>query len=87
MLYQHRPAAQIRTTLAVYFLVGAAMSVVGLWVGGDLTWRQVVVAAVMVPVLVAGVAVLRRLLPGRLVRPAVLLLSGASAVVLLARSL
>ena len=37
IVYQHRPAREIRTTMAVYFLIGAALSLVALFVSGDLT--------------------------------------------------
>ncbi|MCW2775652.1 MAG: Sulfite exporter TauE/SafE, partial [Nocardioides sp.] len=36
LLYQHRQPTQIRTTMAVYFLIGAAVSMVGLTISGDL---------------------------------------------------
>ncbi|WP_205471958.1 sulfite exporter TauE/SafE family protein [Nocardioides sp. SYSU D00038] len=90
LLYQHRPAQQVRTTMAVYFLIGALLSLVGLLVAGDLTLHQLRVAVVLVPALLLGVVVggpLRRWLPVDAVRPALLVLSAASAVVLLARSL
>lgn len=90
LLYQHRPATQIRTTMAVYFVAGAAFSLVGLGISGDLSLHQLAVAALLVPMLVSGVLVgvpLRRRLPAHVVRPAVLLVSGASALVLVVRSL
>ncbi|GAB6984969.1 TSUP family transporter [Nocardioides pyridinolyticus] len=90
LLYQHRPPRQIRTTMAVYFLVGAAISLLGLAVSGDLERHQVAVAGLLLPAIVLGVVVgspLRRLLPAHRVRGAVLLVSGASALVLMVRSL
>jgi uncharacterized membrane protein YfcA len=90
LLYQHRPATQIRTTMAVYFLIGAAFSLLGLLVAGDLTRHQVAVAALLLPAVAAGVVAgvpLRRVLPADVVRPAVLVVSGVSAVVLVVRSL
>ena len=36
ILYQDRPPRQIRTTLAVYFMVGAALSLAGLGLAGQL---------------------------------------------------
>ena len=90
ILYQHRPAREIRTTMAVYFLVGALLSLAALLVVGDLSGDQVVAALVLLPFLALG-AVLgtwtRRSLPTRVVRPAVLLVCAASSLVLLARSL
>jgi uncharacterized membrane protein YfcA len=90
LLYQHRPHRQIRTTLAVYFLIGAGISLVGLMLSGELTRHQVAVGALLLPAVVLGVVVgspLRRLLPTHRVRSAVLLVSAASALVLVLRSL
>ncbi len=36
LLYQHRTPQMIRSTLAVVFTVGAAMSLVGIWLSGHL---------------------------------------------------
>ena len=90
LLYQHRSPAQVRSTMAIYFMVGAAMSLVGLGLSGELTWQQARAGAVLAPVVLAGVLLavpLRRRLPASLVRPAVLVLCGTSASVLLVRSL
>jgi uncharacterized membrane protein YfcA len=90
LLYQHRPAQQIRTTMAVYFVVGAALSLVGLLIAGDLTWAQARAAAELLPALLIGVvvgALSRRHLPAHRVRTAVLAVSALSATVLVVRSL
>ena len=90
LLYQHRPAQQIRTTMAVYFLIGAALSLVGLVIAGDLTGAQLQAAVELFPAVLLGVlvgALSRRHLPAGVVRPAVLVVSAASALVLLVRSL
>ena len=90
LLYQHRPPTQIRTTMAVYFLLGAAFSLIGLLVSGDLTRHQVAVGGLLLPAVVLGVVVgvpARRVLPAGRVRHAVLGVSGLSAVVLVVRSL
>jgi hypothetical protein len=90
IVYQHRPPREIRTTMAVYFLVGAALSLVALTVSGDLTGDQVVAALALLPFLAVGALVgtwARRSLPAHVVRPAVLVVSSASAVVLLVRSI
>jgi uncharacterized protein len=90
LLYQHRPPPQIRSTMAVYFVVGAAISLVGLSLSGDLELHQLAVAGLLLPALGLGVLVgapLRRALPAHRVRPAVLLVSAASALVLVVRSL
>jgi len=90
ILYQDRPPRQIRTTLAVYFMVGAALSLAGLAIAGQLGLREALLAAVLAPVLPVGAALgrlLRRRLPSQHVRGVVLLVCAASAVVLLVRSL
>ncbi len=88
LLLQHRPARQIRTTLAVYFLYGARLSFLGLLLAGEITRQQVAVSAALVPVLLVGAELSRRLtLRPERVRPVVLLVCGASALALVVRSL
>jgi uncharacterized membrane protein YfcA len=89
LLYQHRPAQQIRTTMAVYFVVGAALSLTGLLVAHDLTSAQLRAALELLPAMLLGAlagALSRRYLPASRVRAAVLLVSALSALVLLVRS-
>jgi len=90
IVYQHRPARQIRTTMAVYFLVGAGLSLVALAITGDLTRDQVVASLELLPFLALGAllgAWARRSIPAHVVRPSVLIVSSVSAIVLLVRSL
>ena len=90
VLYQHQPARQIRNTLAVYFALGAIISLVALAISGDLSWHQTAVAGVLAPGVPIGLwlsGVLRRRLDVRSIRTGVLLVCAASAVVLVARSL
>lgn len=90
LLYQHREPAQIRSTLAVFFLVGAAISLAGLGIGGQLEPGTFVLALVMVPLLVVGFAVsrgARMFLAPSHVRVGVLWVCGLSAAVVLVRSL
>jgi uncharacterized membrane protein YfcA len=89
ILYQHRSPEQIRSTLGVYFVIGAALSLVGLAVGGGLETSTFVLAMAFVPCLLVGFVitrVLRGLVPRERVRVAVLVVCAASAVVLLVRS-
>ncbi len=89
LLYQHRSPAQIRSTLAVFFTVGAAMSLLGLWLGGRLEPRVVALGLLLSPCLAVGAWLGRRLhgtVPDRGIRYAVLALCAASALVLLVRS-
>ena len=90
ILLQHRSPRQIRTTLAVYFLLGAAFSLVGLLLAGRLEVQPLLLALLLSPCLVVGLALGRLLhgvLPRDRIRFAVLGVCAASAVVLLARSL
>jgi uncharacterized membrane protein YfcA len=90
VLYQHQPARQIRNTLAVYFALGAIISLVALAVTGDLTRHQTLVAAMLAPGVPLGLwlsRVLRRSLDLRSIRTGVLVVCAASALLLLARSL
>lgn len=54
LLYQHREPRQIRSTLAVYFVLGAVLSLAGLGVGGALEMRQLLLALILMPCLVGG---------------------------------
>lgn len=90
LLLQHRRPAQIRSTLGVYFLLGAGLSLAGLGATGGLERGTFWLAMLMVPCLVVGFLasrVLHRLVPADRVRVGVLVVCGASAVVLLLRSL
>ncbi len=90
LLYQHRSPAQIRSTLAVLFVVGAVMSLVGIWLGGAFELRLLLLGLLLTPCLGLGALLGHRLdgrFPDHLVRYAVLTVCAASALVLLARSL
>jgi uncharacterized membrane protein YfcA len=90
LLYQHRSPTQIRSTLAVLFTVGAAMSLVGIALGGNLEPRVLLLAVLLSPCLPIGAWVgvrLQGVVPERTIRGAVLAVCAASALVLLVRSL
>jgi hypothetical protein len=90
VLMQHRQPRQIRTTLAVFFVAGAALSLTGLGLSGSLDVEVMVLALLLTPSLFAGFALSRglaRRLPRDRVRAAVLAVCGTSATVLLVRSL
>lgn len=89
ILYQHRPPRQIRTTLAVYFLAGALLSVAGLAVAGQLHRHTALLAVCLLPCLIAGGllgGLLRHRFPPDRVRATVLVVCAASAGALLVRS-
>lgn len=90
LLYQHRPARQMRSTMAMFFLTGVSMSLIGLLVSGQLTEDQVMAGALLLPALLLGLAlssVLSRHLDAATIRPLVLAISAISAIVLIVRSL
>jgi uncharacterized protein len=90
LLYQHRTPRQIRSTLAVVFTVGAAMSLVGLWISGHLDTDAWPIVALLTPCLVLGAwagARLQPVLADRHVRLGVLAICAGSALLLLVRSL
>ena len=80
----------MRSTLGIYFIAGAALSLLGLGVAGELAWRDLQLAVLLVPALVLGFAAsgpLRRHVDAGHTRVAVLVVCAASAVVLLVRSI
>lgn len=90
LLLQHREPRQLRTTLAVFFLVGAVMSLGGLAIGGEFDTGHFLVALALSPLLLVGELAGRRLrpvLPTRASRLGVLVVCALSALVLLVRSL
>ncbi len=90
ILYQHHPPKVLRPTLAVYFAVGAALSLVGLGIAGQLRLDVLLLALLLCPLLVLGQLLsvpVRRRLPKEAVRAAVLVVCAASALALLVRSL
>lgn len=89
LLYQHRSPAQIRSTLGLYFVAGAALSLAGLGVAGALELSTLLLALALVPALVVGFVlsrVLDRRVPRRHVRTGMLVVCALSATVVLVRS-
>lgn len=90
ILYQHRPPLQIRSTLAVYFVLGAVFSLVGLGVSGQLQAREFWLAALSTPFLLGGLWLSRhvgRRVPPTRIRGAMLVVCAAAGLTLLVRSL
>ncbi len=89
IVYQDRPAAEARPTLAAFFAVGCALSLAGLYAAGWLGLRELTLAALMSPAVVAGYFASLRL-KGRLdrrFRPALLAIAGIAAAILIVRGL
>lgn len=90
LLLQHRPPQEIRDTMAVIFLIGSVMSLVGLAIGGELFADQLWIAIALIPCLLLGLSLgrlLARRVDARVIRPVILLICASSAVVLLVRSI
>jgi uncharacterized membrane protein YfcA len=90
LLYQHRPGAVVRATLAGYFCAGALLSLTGLTIAGQLGRREALLAAALLPCLAAGFALsgpLRERMEGGRMRAAILAVCAASALALIVRSL
>lgn len=88
--YQHGAAASIRSTMAAYFALGSAFSLIVLAFFGRFSVGEVFAGAVFVPPLVAGFWASGRVVPHmnqRRARLAVLWLSGLSAALLIVRTL
>jgi len=89
LVMQRMPGAPMRATMAVIFGAGTVFSLGGLAVSGNLTVRQVGFGLAMLPFLAVGYLLsgpLRRYLDRGWTRPAVLMVSAASAVVVLVKA-
>ena len=90
LLFQRRPPAEVRATLSVFFFVGVVLGLGGLLLAGEVTWASVQLAALLAPVLLAGVWCgwrVRDRVPREQFRTVVLAVCTLSALALLARSL
>jgi uncharacterized membrane protein YfcA len=90
LAYQRRPGPELRSTLAASFVIGSSVSVVALAVTGHVGTRHVILAALLLPPLVAGVLLatrLHRFLDKGWLRPAVLTFAAISGVVAIVRAL
>jgi uncharacterized protein len=89
LMYQHRPAAEARPTLAAFFALGCLFSLAGLALSGHAGFRDVVLAGLMLPPMLAGI-VMARGLRGRFdrrYRPALLTVAGVAAALLVLRGI
>ncbi len=89
IVYQDRPSKVARPTLAAFFAVGCAISLIGLYATGWAGLKDFYLALIMAPGMLAGLYAARRL-QGRFdkrYRPALLAISGTAAVVLIIRGL
>jgi hypothetical protein len=90
LLYQHHPGPVLRSTTGAVYVVGTVLSVVALAVAGEVTADHVRLALVLVPAIVAGLAlatVLRRHLDAGWLRPAVLIVAAVAGAATLLKGL
>ena len=90
LVYQDRPGAVLRSTLAVFFLFGLVVSLAALTVAGKITASQVALSVRLLPALGIGLAASRpatRLIDRRSLRPAVLAFSSISASVAIVKGI
>jgi len=90
LLYQREPGPQLRGTLAAFFLIGVALSIVGLWIAGRFGLAELELSAYLVPGILLGFLVSRRgarILDRGYTRPAILVISAISSIVVILRSL
>jgi uncharacterized membrane protein YfcA len=86
LVYQDRSGAELRSTLAISFVVGIAMSLVGLGLAGQVEGRQVILALHLLPCMLVGLWVSRWVverLDERWLRPAVLTFATAAGLVII----
>ena len=90
LVYQRRSGPELRSTLALTFLVGGTISLVALAVSGHVQTRHLLLATSMIPGLAAGLflaARFHRTLERGWLRPAVIAFAIISGVVAIARGL
>lgn len=90
LLYQHETGPRIRGTLSAFFLIGVSLSLVGLHLIGRFGWQEILIALSLVPGILLGFALSRRLthlLDRGYVRRAILVFSAVSALAVLVRHL
>jgi uncharacterized protein len=85
LVYQDRSGAELRSTLSISFVVGIAMSLVGLGLAGKVEGRQLVLVVELLPGLLVGLWasgwVVKRL-DERWLRPAVLAFAAVAGLVI-----
>ena len=89
LVYQGRSPRAARPTLAGFFTVGCALSLAGLGLAGFAGWRDLLLALLMLPPMAFGLWIAARSqarFDARF-RPFLLAISGAAAVLLIARGL
>ena len=90
LVYQHRPGPELRSTLAMSFVVGSAISLAALWASGHVELVHLTLALALLPSLAVGLFLATRihgLLDKGWLRPTVLTFAAISGAVAIVRSL
>ncbi len=86
LVYQDRSGAELRSTLAISFVVGIAMSLVGLGLAGQVEGKHVILALQLLPCMLIGLWVSQWVverLEERWLRPAVLTFAAVAGLVII----
>ena len=86
LTYQNSDPATMRATISAFFAIGSVMSIVALWLAGEIGVRQLQLTAMIFPAVVLGIVTARFVkdyLKPEVVRPTVLVICTTAAVALL----
>jgi uncharacterized membrane protein YfcA len=89
LVYKDGDPRVMRATIAGFFSIGAVISVIGLVLSGEVGQHELALTAVILPGVLAGLPISRRIgpyLPARRMRPLILVICSASAVILAVRT-
>jgi uncharacterized protein len=90
LVYQHDRGPSVRGTMSAVFILGTIISLIGLWWAGHFERTQLVMGVALMPAILLGFLCSRPIaawLDRRHTRPAILAVSAASALAVLARAL
>lgn len=90
LVYQHERGPSVRGTLSSIFVVGAFISITGLWWAGRFGIVELTMGLLLMPAILVGFTISRYTsawLDRRRTRPAILAISALSAVVILTRAI
>ncbi len=90
LLYQDAPGARIRSTISGFFVIGTIVSLAALWLVGRFGGGELRLALVMLPGMLAGLALSRSIAPlvdRGYTRPAVLTVVGLTGAAIVVRQL
>lgn len=84
IVYKDRPASEARPDLGAFFAIGSALSLVGLYASGFAGLHDVALAATLLPPMLVGAVIARKMRAGfdRRFRPLLLCISGGAAILL-----